>query len=108
MCNQDKCKLYKDLEEQAENIEMGIEAWLRKICLPGVPSPESSIFLAQWSTLFDEQGDTLKKEVAKKKVIKTKEEGKPAEVKAVSTHVEVPYVPRKIDRLPADLNKLKK
>ena len=47
-----------------------------------------------------------KKEVAKKKVIKTKEEGKPAEVKAVSTHVEVPYVPRKIDRLPADLNKL--
>ena len=49
-----------------------------------------------------------KKEVAKKKVIKTKEEGKPAEVKAVSTHVEVPYVPRKIDRLPADLNKLKK
>ena len=49
-----------------------------------------------------------KKEVAKKKVIKTKEEGKPAEVKAVSTHVEVPYVPRKIERLPADLNKLKK
>ena len=48
-----------------------------------------------------------KKSVAKKEV-KTKVEGKPAEVKAVSTHVEVPYVPRKIDRLPPDLNKLKK
>ena len=59
----DKCKLYRDLEEQADNIEMGIEAWLRKICLPDIPSPESSTFLAQWSTLFDEQGDTLKKEL---------------------------------------------
>ena len=58
-----KVKLYRDLEEQAENIEMGIEAWLRKICLPDIPSPESSTFLAQWSTLFDEQGDTLKKEL---------------------------------------------
>ena len=37
----DKCKLYRDLEEQADNIEMGIEAWLRKICLPDIPSPES-------------------------------------------------------------------
>ena len=49
-----------------------------------------------------------KKEVAKKKVVKTKVEGKPAEVKAVSTHVEVPYVPRKIDRLPPNLKNLKK
>ncbi len=49
-----------------------------------------------------------KKEVAKKKVVKTKVEGKPEEVVATSKHVEVPYVPRKIDRLPADLNKLKK
>ena len=49
-----------------------------------------------------------KKEVAKKKVVKTKVEGKPAEVKAVSTHCDVPYIPRRIDRLPPDLNKLKK
>ena len=48
-----------------------------------------------------------KKSVAKKEV-KTKVEGKPAEVKAVSTHCDVPYIPRRIDRLPADLNKLKK
>ena len=40
---------------------MGIrKPWLRKICLPYIPSPESSTFLTQWSTLFDEQGDTLK------------------------------------------------
>ena len=52
--------------------------------------------------------DKKKKKIKKKKVTKIKEEGKPAEVKAVSTHVEVPYVPRKIDRLPPDLNKLKK
>ena len=48
-----------------------------------------------------------KKSVAKKEV-KTKVEGKPAEVKAVSTHCDVPYIPRRIDRLPPDLNKLKK
>ena len=41
-----------------------------------------------------------KKEVAKKKVIKTKEEGKPAEVKAAPTFIEIPYVPRRIDRVP--------
>ena len=40
--------------------------------------------------------------------VKTKVEGKPAEVKAVSTHCDVPYIPRRIDRLPPDLNKLKK
>ena len=42
-----------------------------------------------------------------KKEVKTKVEGKPAEVKAVSTHCDVPYIPRRIDRLPPDLNKLK-
>ena len=53
------------------------------------------------------KGDLNKKSVAKKEV-KTKVEGKPAEVKAVSTHCDVPYIPRRIDRLPPDLNKLKK
>ena len=51
---------------------------------------------------------TPKKKVVEKKEVKTKVEGKPAEVKAVSTHCDVPYIPRRIDRLPPDLNKLKK
>ena len=49
-----------------------------------------------------------KKKVAAKKVVTKKVEVKPTEVKAVSTHCDVPYIPRRIDRLPPDLNKLKK
>ena len=40
----------------------------------------------------------VKKEAKKEKVVKTKEVK--TVLQAKSTHVEVPYVPRKIDRLP--------
>jgi len=47
-----------------------------------------------------------KKEVAKKvSTIKVKKENKPTEIKASPLHIEMPYVPRRIDRLPPDLNK---
>ena len=50
-----------------------------------------------------------KKVVAKKEsIIKAKKENKPTEIKATPWHIEMPYIPRRIDRLPPDLNKLKK
>jgi len=47
-----------------------------------------------------------KKEVTKKETIKV-EVKKHEELKAMPTFIEIPYVPRKIDRLPKDLSKLK-
>ncbi len=54
---------------------------------------------------------------SKKKAVSKKEEPKketkkvvvkkPQELKAMPTFIEIPYVPRKIDRLPKDLSKLK-
>ena len=41
-----------------------------------------------------------KKKVAAKKVVTKKVEVKPTEVKAAPTFIEIPYVPRKIDRVP--------
>tara|TARA_Y100001972_G_C7652659_1_gene328296 strand:+ start:1976 stop:2212 length:237 start_codon:yes stop_codon:yes gene_type:complete len=54
-----------------------------------------------------------KKKVQPKKLVTKKVEVKPAEVKPVEvkaapSHIEIPYKPRRIDRLPPDLNKLKK
>lgn len=48
-----------------------------------------------------------KKKVATPKVstIKVKKENNPTEVKAMPSFIEVPYVPRRIDRLPPNLNK---
>ncbi len=50
------------------------------------------------------------KKVAVKKTIKKKEvtKAKPTELKAGKSHVEIPYIPRRIVQLPPDLNKLKK
>jgi hypothetical protein len=48
-----------------------------------------------------------KKVEPKKQTIKV-EVKKPVEKKAMPTFIEIPYVPRKIDRLPKDLSKLKK
>lgn len=42
-----------------------------------------------------------KKKAAPKKVeVEVKKESKPTEVKAVPSFIEIPYVPRKIDRVP--------
>tara|TARA_R100000329_G_scaffold140215_1_gene122392 strand:- start:1840 stop:2013 length:174 start_codon:yes stop_codon:yes gene_type:complete len=42
-----------------------------------------------------------KKKAAPKKVeVELKKESKPTEVKAVPSFIEIPYVPRKIDRVP--------
>ena len=51
-----------------------------------------------------------KKVKATEKKVETKKVKveKPAELKAMPTFIEIPYVPRKIDRLPKDLSKLKK
>ena len=59
-----------------------------------------------------------KKEVVSKKAVDKKVEPKketikvevkkPVEKKAMPAFIEIPYVPRKIDRLPKDLSKLKK
>ena len=49
-----------------------------------------------------------KKKVAAKKVVTKKVEAKPTEVKATPTFIEIPYVPRKIDRVPPPEVYLKK
>ena len=49
-----------------------------------------------------------KKVEVKKESIKVTQEVKPKEIKAMPSFIEIPYVPRKIDKLPQDLNKLKK
>tara|TARA_R100001443_G_scaffold103638_1_gene112058 strand:+ start:365 stop:535 length:171 start_codon:yes stop_codon:yes gene_type:complete len=41
-----------------------------------------------------------KKKGAVKKVVTKKVEVKPTEVKAAPTHIEKPYIPRRIDRVP--------
>jgi hypothetical protein len=54
--------------------------------------------------------EEVKKVKATEKKVETKKVKveKPAELKAMPTFIEIPYVPRKIDRLPKDLSKLKK
>ncbi len=48
------------------------------------------------------------KKVVTKKVVTKKVEAKPTEVKATPTFIEIPYVPRKIDRVPPPEVYLKK
>ena len=54
--------------------------------------------------------EEVKKVKATEKKVETKKVKvkKPTELKAMPTFIEIPYVPRKIDRLPKDLSKLKK
>ena len=52
-----------------------------------------------------EKKPVVKKATATKKEIIKVKATKPKKIEAKPSHVEVPYVPRKIDRLPPDLNK---
>ena len=57
----DKCKLHESLEDQEDQLEIAMEAWLRKLCLPNNESSKGNFFLKYWGKLFDNQEERLKR-----------------------------------------------
>ena len=57
----DKCKLYESLEDQEDQLEIAMETWLRKLCLPDNESSKGNFFLKYWGKLFDNQEERLKR-----------------------------------------------
>ena len=57
----DKCKLHESLEDQEDQLEIAMETWLRKLCLPNNESSEGNFFLKYWGKLFDNQEEELKR-----------------------------------------------
>ena len=60
---EDKCKLNESFEDQEDQLEIALEAWLRRICLPNEMDTKSSLFLKYWGKLFDDQGTEFKEKV---------------------------------------------
>ena len=56
----DKCKLYESFEDHEDHLEIALETWLRNLCLPGIESSKSSLFLKYWGKVFDNQEIELK------------------------------------------------
>ena len=56
----DKCKLYESFEDHEDYLEIALETWLRKLCLPDIESNKSSLFLKYWGKIFDNQEIELK------------------------------------------------
>ena len=59
----DKCKQYESFEEQEDHLEIALETWLRKLCLPDNANSNSSLFLKFWGKLFDSQEEALKQKL---------------------------------------------
>ena len=57
----DKCKLHESLEDQEDQLEIAMETWLRKLCLPDNESSKGNFFLKYWGKLFDNQEERLKR-----------------------------------------------
>ena len=57
----DKCKLHESLEDQEDQLEIAMETWLRKLCLPNNESSKGNFFLKYWGKLFDDQEEGLKR-----------------------------------------------
>ena len=57
----DKCKLHESLEDQEDQLEIAMETWLRKLCLPNNESSKGNFFLKYWGKLFDNQEEGLKR-----------------------------------------------
>ena len=57
----EKSKLHESFEEQEDQLEIAIETWLRKTCLPNESDSQSNLFLKYWGKLFDSQGEEFKK-----------------------------------------------
>ena len=51
----DKCKLHESIEDQEDQLEIAMETWLRKLCLPNNESSKGNFFLKYWGKLFDNQ-----------------------------------------------------
>jgi cobaltochelatase CobT len=60
---EDKCKLNESFEDQEDQLEIALETWLRRICLPNETDTKSSLFLKYWGKLFDDQGTQFKEKV---------------------------------------------
>ena len=60
---EDKCKLNESFEDQEDQLEIALETWLRRICLPNEMDTKSSLFLKYWGKLFDDQGTQFKEKV---------------------------------------------
>ena len=60
---EDKCKLNESFEDQEDQLEIALETWLRRICLPNEMDTKSSLFLKYWGKLFDDQGTEFKEKV---------------------------------------------
>ena len=60
---EDKCKLNESFEDQEDQLEIALETWLRRICLPNEMDTKSSPFLKYWGKLFDDQGTEFKEKV---------------------------------------------
>ena len=57
----EKSKLHESFEEQEDQLEIALETWLRKTCLPNESDSQSNLFLKYWGKLFDSQGEEFKK-----------------------------------------------
>ena len=57
----DKCKLHESLEDQEDQLEIAMEPWFRKLCLPNNESSKGNFFLKYWGKLFDNQEERLKR-----------------------------------------------
>ena len=57
----EKSKLHESFEEQEDKLEIALETWLRKTCLPNESDSQSNLFLKYWGKLFDSQGEQFKK-----------------------------------------------
>ena len=57
----EKSKLHESFEEQEDQLEIALETWLRKTCLPNESNSQSNLFLKYWGKLFDSQGEEFKK-----------------------------------------------
>ena len=58
---EEKSKLHESFEEQEDQLEIALETWLRKTCLPNESDSQSNLFLKYWGKLFDSQGEEFKK-----------------------------------------------
>ena len=57
---EEKSKLHENFDEQEDQLEIALETWLRKTCLPNESESQSNLFLKYWGKLFDGQGKEFK------------------------------------------------
>ena len=57
---EEKSKLHENFDEQEDQLEIALETWLRKTCLPNESESQSNLFLKYWGKLFDSQGKEFK------------------------------------------------